>query len=354
MISLKKYLDSTTTALSIPAPEPDRNDLAAVTMECYRAALLAVGKAAAQVSQGTGGDLEANLGGLERRLAVSLSAESMRKAELQVEMRLGEWGARTATELKVQADNVKELMLALARTAESVGNRDQGYAKKFMDLTARLERIADLNDLALMRASLVERVAELKSSVDQMTRENNLLVAQLRAEVLTCETKLRSAETLALKDQLTKVANRHSIEARIQWNIDNGQEICVPMLDLDNFKAINDSYGHLAGDDLLRQFALELQSNVRAGDMVGRWGGDEFIVILACDLTAALAQIARVQDWVFGKYTIRLTGKEAITTHVSGSIGAAEWHRGETLQQLIAEADANMFMSKKVTRRNIA
>jgi diguanylate cyclase (GGDEF)-like protein len=347
MISLKKYLDSHTPGLSTVEQEPD--EPSAATMEAYRATLLAIGKVATKVSPDLGVELEASLRGLEHRLSVSYTSESVKRTEKQVEVQLNEWGERASGQFKAQADEVKQLLLALSKTAESVGSRDQGYSTKFSDLTGRLEKIGQLNDITQIRTSIVERVAELKSSVDQMTRDNQQLVAQLRAEVSIYETRLKSVEHLALKDQLTGLANRRSVEDRITWNIQNSEEFCVLMIDLDRFKQVNDNYGHPAGDDLLKQFATELQLNTRSGDLVGRWGGDEFIVVLSSHLTAAKAHTERVKQWVLGKYTLHGASKGSIVIQVDASIGAAQWVRGQTMQQLIAEADAAMYREKKLS-----
>jgi diguanylate cyclase (GGDEF)-like protein len=349
MISIKKYLDADEPGSSIAIPE--RDELSSATMECYRAALLAIGEVALQISPGLGVDLEKSMRGIERRLSIGYSSESLKQTEQQVEVQLQEWGERTSGQFKAQAHEVKELLIAMAKTAESVGARDKGYSSQFTDLTSRLERIADLNDLTKIRSSLVERVGELKTTVDQMTKDNQQLVAQLRAEVSTYETRLKSVEDLVLKDPLTELANRRSIEERIRWNIEYGQEFCVAMIDLDHFKQINDQFGHLAGDDALKQFARELQSNSRSADLVGRWGGDEFIVVLPCDLKAAKLCIERVQEWVFGKYTLRGVSNSSVVVKVDASIGVAEWRRGETMQQLIAEADADMYLDKERSRQ---
>jgi diguanylate cyclase (GGDEF)-like protein len=349
MISIKRYLDTDAAEPSNQKTELD--SLPTATIECYRAALLAIGKVAVQVSPGLGEDLDTNLRSLERRLSVGYTAESVKRTEEQVEVQLGEWGTRTAGHFKAQADEVKELLVALAKTAESVVSRDEGYSDKFSDLTHRLEKIANLNDLTQIRSSLVERVGELKTTVEQMTQDSRQLVAQLRAEVSTYETRLKSVERLALKDQLTKVANRRSLEERIQYNIENCHQFCVAMIDLNHFKNVNDTHGHTAGDDLLRQFATELQMNTRSGDLVGRWGGDEFIVILSCDLEAARVHIERLQKWVLGKYTIRGANEGSFAVQIDASIGAAEWQPGKTALQLIAEADAAMYIDKKLSRR---
>ncbi len=350
LISLKKFLDQDGP---VAAVEDDRHEaeLGDAGVACYRSLLLAVGNSAVQGSPALGMELDSSLQGLERRLGIDASPDLLKHTQQQVEIRLQEWGERTSEHLKSKADEVKELLIALAKTAESVGDRNTGYTQQFRSLTSRLENIADLDDLTEIRTSLVKGVQELKSSVDQMKRDSEQLVAQLQAEVTTYETRLREVEHLVLKDELTGVANRRSVEERMYWNIANEHTFCVVVLDLNRFKQVNDKYGHLAGDDLLRQFATELHSNSRSGDLVGRWGGDEFVLLLSCDAAGANFHVERIKEWVFGKYVLQNgTGNKILNIQVDAAIGVAEWRRGMTAQQLISEADKAMYRDKDRTR----
>ena len=345
MISLKRYLDQDDTKHH---PSDTHDD---ETLQCYRGLLLTMGRSAAQGRPSLGSDLESGLKGLEHRLAIHSSPSALLNTQKQVEVLLNEWGGRTASHFKTKADEVKELLIALAKTAESVGDRNQGYTSQFKDLTQRLETIANLDDLTQIRTAVVERVNELRTQVDKMTRDSKQLVDQLRSEVSTYETRLKAVEVLVLKDELTGAASRRSVEERIQRNIEGQVPFCVVMLDLNGFKQINDRHGHLAGDDLLRQFAMELQTNTRSGDLVGRWGGDEFVVLLGGDAPAAASHIGRIREWVFGKYTIqRGANKTAIVVQMDASVGIAQWRPGSTLQQVVAEADAAMYRDKNQSR----
>jgi len=349
LISLKKYLDADNrpSVSEPPADEP----LLTTTLDCYRSALLSIGRNAVVGSPALGLELEHGLQGLEKRLSINPTVESVQWAQSQVEIQLQEWGARTANHLKTKSDEVKELLIALANTAEAVGDRNQSYSGQFKDLTSRLEKIGNLDDLTQIRSSLVQRVTELKSSVDQMTRESQNLVTQLQAEVSSFQSRLKAVESLVLKDELTGVANRRSIEERVQWHIRNDQTFCVIMLDLNNFKRVNDEHGHQAGDDLLKQFAKELQMNTRSGDLVGRWGGDEFVVLLLCEGANAGFHIARIREWVFGKYTITVgANRKTVDVNIDASIGVAEWRNGKTVEQLISDADTAMYKDKHEAR----
>lgn len=361
MISLKKYLDMDPSQPESNQPASEdpksdaksdpksnlKSDLAAAVLECYRSALRAMGKSGVRACPAVGSDLQQDLAGCGSRLSGNITTALVKETEAHVEERLLQWGESTAKHFKTKANEVKELLLVLAGTAKSMGERDQRYTQQFNKFTEQLEAIADLEDLSQIRASLVERATELKTCVDRMAEDSKRSVAQLQAEVSTYETKLKAVEQVALRDGLTGLANRRNVEEHIEWRIAHLAVFSVAILDLERFKQVNDSYGHPVGDNLLQQFAQELQSNSRATDIVGRWGGDEFILILDCDLSAAKLQLQRLQKWAFGEYTINLAALSSqIKISVGASIGLAQWTPGQTLPELIAAADSAMYGEK--------
>jgi diguanylate cyclase (GGDEF)-like protein len=349
LISLKKYLDMQPDK-PLP-PEPAVNDLFLIVLESYRAVLLAMGNSGVRACPASGSDLQHALASLERPLFAKLTVPLLKETETQVEERLRQWRECTAEYFQSKANEVKELLLVLARTAESMGERDHRYANHFSELTAQLHTIADLHDLTEVRSSLVKQATELKTYVDQMAQDSRNSVAQLQTEVSTYETRLKAVEQLASQDSLTGIANRRNIEERIEWRIARKQEFCVVILDLDRFKQVNDNFGHPAGDNLLQQFSQELRSNIRSTDLVGRWGGDEFIMVLDCDLNLAKSQCERVEKWVLGEYTIPAAkGSKEAKFKVHASMGLAQWQAGETLQQLITRADSTMYREKEQAR----
>ena len=331
--------------------KPVANEPLEVAMDCYRSALMAVGKSAAQACPAPGSELELQLAKLVGQLPDEPAAKALRQLESAVEERLGQWGQETAQYLQEKADGVKELLMMLARTAESVGERDQRYSNQFSDLTSDLRTIANLDDLGQVRSSLVRKASELKNCVDKMTQESQFSISQLKFKVSDIETKLKSVEQLALKDSLTGLANRRCSEGRMEWYAAQKQAYCVAILDLNGFKDINDQHGHAAGDELLKQFASELRNCMRATDLVARWGGDEFIVVLSCELAAAKPQINRIREWVLGDYSIDAGSGATVKVDVDASIGVAQWLPGKTVKQVIEQADAAMYLDKKQSRR---
>ena len=350
MITLKPYLDMVVSRTS--SKEPAQNELLSTTLECYRSALLAMGKSGTQACPGVSSDLQQKLADLGNQISADLTAAGIRKTEKRVEEQLQQWGGQSAEYHKAKANEVKELLIVLARTAQSLGERDHRYTTQFTQFTTRLQTIANLEDLTQVRASLEQGAAELKTYVDRMAQDSRASVAQLRQEVSSYETKLKAVEELALRDGLTGLANRRSVEERIQWRIAHQQTFSVLMIDLNGFKPINDTYGHLAGDSLLKQFSNELRSNLRSSDTAGRWGGDEFVVVLDCNLAGVKSQIDRMRKWVFGEYSLqREAGTGDLKVSVDASIGAAQWQEGETMEKLIERADAAMYDEKRLSKK---
>jgi diguanylate cyclase (GGDEF)-like protein len=284
---------------------------------------------------------------LENRLAAELTVPLVKETEKQLTDELRQWQGRVGAHSEAETTKLKEVLIMLAQTAASVGDRDQTYKKNLDQFTARLKTIANLNDLTQIRTSLVQQATELKTYVDKMEQQSNQLVNQLQTKVTTYEAKLKKAEEFALRDSLTGLSNRHGLEERIESRIALGAPFCVIVVDLNRLKKVNDTHGHQAGDHLLQQFSNELKSSFRATDMVGRWGGDEFVIVLDGGKAAAETQIERLEKWVFGDYTIRPgRGSAEIKIKVDAAVGMAEWRSGESQKSLVERADAAMYAQK--------
>ncbi len=351
MISLKKYLDMDPGKVSPGEQEVKPGDVLEAVLASYRAMLLAMGTSSVRACAPVGTDLQKHLVELEKSISNTVTPATIRSAEEKVEEHLEEWGESSAEYLKAKAQDVKELLLALVRTAQSIGDRDNQYATQLSDFTVRLQSIANLEDLTQIRASLVAGASELKTYVDHMTQDSNSLLKQLKTEVSDYETKLKAAEELIIRDELTGLSNRRNVEERIDMRIAKGKPFCVAMLDLDKFEEVNDTYGRLAGDILLKQFATELRTNSRGHDTVGRWGGDEFIIVLDCDLLGANQQLDRTKKWMFGEYKIQTGGAAEVKISVTASIGLAQWQPGESISKVIEHAENSMYTEKGLKQK---
>ncbi len=348
MISLKKYLDS------VPAGSNDDSEggIACAAIGVYGSALVAMGSCSVDACPGLGSELKQNLGRLSHHLSRNVDCETLAFTDREVQEQLQDWGRRTARHYQQKSDEVKELLIVMAGTAESVGARDQRCAGQIHEVTERLTAIASLDDLTEIRASIEKSAAELKTSIDRMTEEGKAAIDRLQEQVSVYRVKLEEAEETASRDALTGLRSRLCVESLIERHIAANVAFCVAIADIDGFKKVNDELGHLTGDELLKQFATELASACRSTDVVGRWGGDEFIIVLQCGFAEARAQADRLSKWICGNYKVQ--GKNgAEKLKVDASLGLAEHLPNEQMKDLLARADAAMYEHKPAARGSV-
>lgn len=338
MISLKKHMED-------HAKESMR-----VLSESYRGSLTAVGVGATQICPHLGEDFQQDLLRLRDQLDPGAGPDELASTGKQVEEELARWGKTASEYLQQTARQVKEIMLIVAETTQAVADRDQRYARQFGEFAEQLSAIGNLEDLTKVRQSLGKSAQQLKSYVDKLVEDGERSVSKLRAELSVYQNRLDEAERVATRDPVTGIATRYKAERQLQLRIERCQreslaKLSVALFDLDNFKQINDLYGHPAGDALLSQFATELRGAFRPADLVSRWGGDEFLAIVDCAAGEVPSRIDPVRKWVDGEYTIP-TGGETRKVQVRASVGVASWTPGDSLSELVARADAAMYQEK--------
>lgn len=343
-ISIMKYIGSREAEAAAGA-----GDVAKV-ISSYRAALKSIAVHASTAAPVREEDIRATLLALERHLAPT--ADGVSAAQTHLDVHLAAWAQHAAAESKQKADQIKEILLALAKAAEAVGGHGQSYATQLAQITEHFERIGSLDDITQIRQEIEHNVAHLRNHVEQMSKEREELVHQLQSKVSTYESKLKSAENLARTDGLTGVTNRRGLEEFIAACIQNCRTFCIAILDLNQFKLVNDQFGHNVGDFLLKKFAQNLRACVRDSDYVGRWGGDEFVIVVQGNEKSALTMLARIRSQVFTQYMIQSDADGFMSPlYVDAAIGLAEWQLGETLHQLAARADAEMYKNKEHMNR---
>jgi diguanylate cyclase (GGDEF)-like protein len=146
---------------------------------------------------------------------------------------------------------------------------------------------------------------------------------------------------LARTDALTSLPNRRAWDEELARELAraerNGEPLCVALLDLDHFKAFNDRHGHQAGDEHLKATALEWRARLRAADLITRYGGEEFAVILPATVADRAVEIVE-----------RLRASVPLDETVSS--GIAEWDRSESGAELVARADQALYEAKRAGR----
>lgn len=187
----------------------------------------------------------------------------------------------------------------------------------------------------------------LEDSHDYQTH----LEARVSERTQALQDALAAAHVLAITDSLTRAFNRRQMETLVHDEVERAQRYHQPMsliiLDIDHFKAVNDNYGHSVGDKVLQQVSAILAHSLRQSDSLGRWGGEEFLILLPqihADAAASVAEKVRL-----AVYTTDFGLHEPVTI----SLGIAELRAGESAGEWITRADKALYRAKDRGRNRL-
>ncbi|HEY9107063.1 MAG TPA: diguanylate cyclase [Roseateles sp.] len=200
----------------------------------------------------------------------------------------------------------------------------------------------------LMLAIMLPAVATLTARLSRIRRR----LAEQREELARA---LAQLQAIATRDDLTGLPNRRQMQALMDQellrSLRHGHGFCVALLDLDHFKRVNDRHGHAAGDLVLRAFAQASQAALRATDVIARWGGEEFLVLLPdTAMPMALVGMERLRQRVAD---MAVDVGDGVRVSVTVSIGLTEHHADDTLAQTLARADQLLYQAKAEGRDRI-
>ncbi|MDD2699955.1 MAG: GGDEF domain-containing protein [Sideroxydans sp.] len=264
---------------------------------------------------------------------------------------VSECGSRVQLTLR---EDLKQLLGKLNQLTADADQQTTQYGNTLHDFGERLKDDVSVAELDLLVKDISKDTDKMHSSMQQMHEE---LEASHR-EVERLNKEMEILKGAALTDPLTGVLNRRGFEAQSEAiftdpAFENSKGHCLLMLDVDHFKHINDSYGHLLGDKVLAAIAHTLRIKIQGQDIVGRLGGEEFAILLPnTRVDGAFAVAEHIRQAIERGKIRRLDSHESIEG-ITISIGISARKKGEELQDLIARADKALYTSKKEGRNRI-
>lgn len=252
---------------------------------------------------------------------------------------------------------VKELVGLIIQGIGEFSDRSGSYYRNLETSLQHLEAIDDWESIHDIVSRIIGDSKEMQLRGRQL-RDDFLQARQqvemAQVQIHQLETELEQTSQLIHIDPLTGVLNRRGLDAAFERESNRAQRLRQPlslaMLDLDYFKRINDTYGHDLGDEILRHLTRLLTRDLRPSDVVARFGGEEFIVLLPdADTPHALQAIARMQESLARAPIHHKDAPVAVTF----SAGVSLWQPGEPLSSVIERADGALYRAKKAGRNRI-
>ncbi|MDI1228023.1 MAG: GGDEF domain-containing protein [bacterium] len=262
-------------------------------------------------------------------------------------------GARDEAVRKV-SDQVQLAITELATMLGSVKTATTEYGENLGDVSSQIANAESIADLGAVVSSIIQETKVMVAKNQQL--ESKLETSS--EQVTELKKNLDNVKREALTDGLTGVANRKAFDKNILDMIEESTANATPMvlimIDIDFFKKFNDTYGHQVGDQVLKLVARTLVDNVKGRDLVSRYGGEEFSVLLPeTPLSAGMKVGEMLRRSVESKEVVNKTSNENLG-RITLSIGVAEYLPGESISRVIERADEALYKSKKTGRNRVS
>jgi diguanylate cyclase len=229
----------------------------------------------------------------------------------------------------------------MANSASDLDSLKSLINERMSTITETMSRYRE--DMKKQEQQAAKSISQLKHKVNKMEQDASHLRSKMQQKI---------AE--AMTDELTKLPNRASYQEAVMTLCTSARTsqtpLCLAVLDIDRFKSINDTWGHLAGDKVLRLVPRQAQTALRKQDVLFRYGGEEFVLLLpALSLEQALATAERVRAAV-EQTPFNMNGEPVSITI---SIGVSLFDGNESSEELFARADKNLYRAKTEGRNRV-
>ncbi|TCO76630.1 GGDEF domain-containing protein [Chromatocurvus halotolerans] len=262
--------------------------------------------------------------------------------------------ARQRRHLEERDTELREVVQVLTSAVIAMNSRNDAYDSSLSEQIENMTALSRLEDIRKLRSGLIAELTQLRELQEKKQAAESSSIQKLTSQVASLRTELELAQEESRRDGLTDIYNRRAFDAFLDGQLDtNGSrrsQFALLMLDLDNFKAINDNFGHLLGDRVLLAVVEICRSVIRSEDVFARFGGDEFAIIFP----GASARIATRKGNEICKilksriFTVEETPERPETSLVlSVSIGVTACKAGDSRASLLKRVDTALYEAKR-------
>ncbi|MCC6392904.1 MAG: GGDEF domain-containing protein [Bryobacterales bacterium] len=306
---------------------------------CYRSSIQAVRDHALRACPPLAESHSAALLELEAALETEAGRSSLAASLASLRQQLSRFGEEAFQDFQGREDDLRQLVDLLAMATQSFVSHRSESSQEVLQFTGRVEHIAGGSDLAEVRRQLRTQVKGMRQAIETMAQKETALIEHLESELTATRRRLEATEGLVCLDALTGLSNRRSLERQIGARIRRLRLFSLIVLDINNFRTINERYGQEAGDMLLREFAARLANNVRVTDIACRWKGDQFVALLDCAMPDAMVRSRQIHAQMCATYSLSVQRQEVLID-IGVSMALAENRLNEAPEDLVTRVGA--------------
>ena len=249
------------------------------------------------------------------------------------------------------SDHVQRMLTKMSDSATEAGDRTGHFGNALEQWANQLESedSAHLRDVS----SMITMTHTVQNSMESL----HVSLAESRREVELLRAEVEKAREDALLDGLTGLTNRRGFDLALASLMDeikpDGLGPCLLIADIDHFKRVNDNYGHVFGDKVIKTVAQVLKDNVKGKDTAARYGGEEFVVLLPDTPLEGARRLAENLRATLEKCRIKRLNSNEVVASITISIGVASYRQKEQSANFIARADEALYSSKTGGRNRV-
>ena len=261
--------------------------------------------------------------------------------------------AKAQRETADKDEKVDRVLRQVAKVLQTHLTDSESFSERLDGHNQRLSRHESVGPIKEIVLALIEDNRDMRDRLDNVRNQ----LEESRLQVVQLQTNLERAEEAGLRDVVTAIGNRRFFDASFIEEVEKarrlGDPMCLALADIDKFKHVNDRFGHLVGDRLLRLFANILVQNVRGQDKVARFGGEEFALIFpGARLGEAVTAVERIRVVLESKqWTIEPSGERV--GKVTASFGVAKLRADESPNDLLRRVDERLYEAKVQGRNRV-
>jgi diguanylate cyclase len=246
---------------------------------------------------------------------------------------------------------VRALLQIMAHANDGLHADLTRFSNESSDLLARVEKRTENADAGELFQAMAASSTWLLNQVDATRHE----LTAARQQLDQMHQELEQAQSMAITDPLTALPNRRGIEIALSREMSRARRtkssLCLAIIDIDHFKRVNDEFGHAAGDRALVHLARVTSPTIRETDVLGRYGGEEFLLVLPDTELGGAAFVLKRLLTIVERTPLDLDGREL---RILFSAGLTQWQDTDTAERLITRADQAMYRAKEAGRARIA